>query len=288
MLRWLPSASLAVFFCLFAALSALIVPDPIPDVDLSLAAPAPDLTDARLAKLRWGTSYLLVIVALLWNMSVAIWLLRKGSPRIRFIRALLIIFMIAAFPIVMLLLGWTVGGDVASVIQAVVRQYGHFPIQWFTNAIVLVAFVAVVLIAVSLACMLDEPTGDVEAQIRQMRHMLHGTRISLYSASVLLVIGVAQIFSQYSWSAFFFVGSARDAFVTSAATLSAIAGASFTALLIILHVPVGIAHNAWIETIRSKQADEHLQLGDSTLSVLARALSISMPSLFGLIVDYVA
>lgn len=213
------------------------------------APPTEVSSDAGAAEFRAGTfwilAYIAAVVMFAWNSLVSIAIIRAHMTR-RSVRIVAVIS--GAAMVVMCLSAIGSSADPRSVwltIDAATRSSLH-KTSWITST--LAGGVGVLIVAASVALVTREEAPVAAAQIR--RRMAE-TRLFLFSTAALVCAVLTSIYLTIVWpsSLVLRTGSPVNANTLThvAVTFTLGSGIAYTALLILLFVPVAVLHEIWIE-----------------------------------------
>lgn len=218
-------------------LSKITKPDALSDESYS---------DGLKGRYFWGVSALLVTSALLWNLSLSLLIFFRfsyaGSRSANLFP--IIVLGLALIPITMLIFGWSIPGEVSSKIHEINIENTNFEITVALDSLNIMAFLVILSLAFSLGTLIQNNQGNVT--LPQLASRIELANLSLYSAAILLAVGVMEVYAQYSWASVHLNGEAKEAYSNATETLAVSAGAVFSALLLILYAPVGLIHKSWV------------------------------------------
>ncbi|HYC59318.1 MAG TPA: hypothetical protein VEK79_07105 [Thermoanaerobaculia bacterium] len=206
---------------------------------------------AHRAAASWGTCFVVYMVAAAWNLVVSRMILKRYMEE-RFRWATFGLAVLAAA------LGFSIRETSYASSQAplsIVVGAG-VPIYEVTkvgNAIT--AAVIILLVATSGALISRGQREEMSA--RNLRRRIAVSKLSLYSAASLLIIGVVQIYFLNDWPASVFAEttkSSRDGLHDLAYTGAVASGAIYSAVLIMMYAPVLLTHDQWASRLAEDAA----------------------------------
>jgi hypothetical protein len=237
--RFLPVALVVLAVATAAGIAILLRNAPPTDVS----------SDAGAAAFRagafWTLAYIAAVVMFAWNSLVSIAIIRAYMTR----RSVRIVAVISGAAMVVMCVG-AIGSsaDPRSVwltIDAATRSSLH-KTSWITST--LAGGVGVLIVAGSVALVTREAAPLAAAQLR--RRMAE-TRLFLFSTAALVSAVLTSIYLTIVWpsSLVLRTGSPVNANTLThvAVTFTLASGIAYTALLILLFVPVAVVHEIWIE-----------------------------------------
>jgi len=233
------------------------------------------------AAMLWAVSFVLFVVASAWNMMVALRVLyRFATPKGLVPVAILVAVSVPLSAFTTDLLG---GKNV----QTPVETLGIRNVTIVGDAVV--AEVTCLLVA-SVCALTYRRTKRLTP--RQLRERVACLRLSLLSAAVLLVIGVAEIYFLHDWPAYKALDH-HNSYHSMAITAATVAGALYSACLLALYAPAIVIYEAWISqaaeyamakspAVDFKKWREENHLTQSPAAMLLQLAAVAGPALTGL------
>jgi hypothetical protein len=216
-------------------------------VPVSGTSPRPNMTIRDAEELRsfsvWGITFCALVVASCWGAIAGAVIARQYlSPRAYRVTLILAAVLTVAIAVISRAV-WD-----ARDLLALVEEARRVPVRYVTmtgNALAIGSATLIVAACIALA------TAPSSPPLPELRRRIAESRLLLYSAAALLVIGVAEIFLVFQLPVA--VERTRMAagephvlqHLTGSITLSA--GLLYTSVLLILFVPVAVVHAKWID-----------------------------------------
>ena len=190
------------------------------------------------ARIFWGGSFVVLGVVTFWNLPLAaasMWdyLSRKAAG----IMAVLTLLTALALGI-----GTRYGGSGAQDLLSKLQDNLGIRISFLTGFMNVAVATAIIFFIVSCVAIGSAPTLPLTAI--DLRRRIFDLRMLLCSSAALLAAGVTEIFFLFDWPRHVPALSA-DPSVTLASAISAVAGALYTFLLVVIYVPIALIHERW-------------------------------------------
>jgi putative flippase GtrA len=247
--RWAPTVSILLLMCVPIVCGTALAPFVRPFTSIQIGTVNPQIAEAHRAAALWATSYMAYVAAAIWNIIVASWIVHKYLP----MRARQVIFATAAVISVGALFVRSVyASPVAPLSLITAAGVPIYRVTAIGNA--LLAATLVLFVAACGALLNREGEGHIGE--RSLRERMAYTRLSMYSAAALLVIGVIQIYCLNDWPAHTFhdtTEGSRLALHELAYTAAVVSGALYSVILLMLYLPVLLVHDGWV-TIFAEEA----------------------------------
>ena len=251
------------------------------------------------AKYFWGVSALMVTAALFWNLSISLLIIYQNHalfPKSYKIFPITVL-LLSGIPITMLMFGWSISGEIANKLHQIINTHSKINISSVLDALNILAFLVILSIAAALGVLITKKRGE-KVSLNDISSKFEWAKISLYSAAMLLTVGVIEVYAQYSWAAVYLEGDIKVAFYQTAGVLALSAGAVFSALLLILYIPVALLHKSWLlESLKTAQegkeefdVDQWLKrngLDKSSLKAFGKFSSIVFPAIVGAVIKVI-
>jgi hypothetical protein len=237
--------------------------------------------EALRAVLLWGVSFVLFIAASAWNIMVTLRVLHRFASFKAWIAiASLFILSASLSPYVSRLLG---GEKSASPVDTL-------RMTKVTDVGDAVAAGVTCLLVASVCALIYRRASRLTP--RQLRERVTYLRLSLLSAAVLLVIGVAEIYFLHDLPAYR-DPIRHDSYHHIAITAAMVAGALYSACLLVLYAPAIVIYEAWISkaaehamagtsSVDFKKWRENNHLTQSPSAMLLQLVAVAGPALTGL------
>jgi hypothetical protein len=210
----------------------------------------PAQIDVARAKILWAIADLLLWLALLWNLGFALSILaRRVTPKVIFVLAGLglLLLGIAAFAF---------GGREKPIAGGIANDllYSVFTAAPHIEPVIRLGNYAAAGVIAAL-------TGATYVLATRRTHAgllpdVKATQYLLYSAAVLLAVGLMEIYFLFSWGALYY-GAAAAKF---AATIAVAAGALFSAWLLVLFMPIAVLDKMHIDNFVEQKLQENPEM----------------------------
>jgi hypothetical protein len=241
------------------------------------------------ARIQWGVSSVVLSIALVWNLGVAIVIIRQETEALsRFARRWLWVVLLGIIALTCsFLLNFEVGGATGAFMRlsaASGRPIINY-IQSFGN---LLGAAVVILVVASVSCL---PSGALNLSLHALSAKVRAFSISLYSSSALLAIAVFEIYSIFHFGAIS-IDKPSKILMSLATTLAASAGALFSVILLTAYAPVAMQLDAAIRAalreamyadtnLDSEQWRSRNDLETSPLNLIGSYVAMVAPVLVG-------
>lgn len=273
---WLPALLVATVLTTVAMLAMVMHISDAPAFTITMAQAI-----AFRAAVLWALSFAFFLAANLWTWAAAWSIVRTRWPR----AGSLLTLSAAVLVGVLSIRNWCTPG-----LLAYVTAHTGIPVRAVTligNVVGAACGVMIVTACVALAIAPSDLT------IINVRRKIERARILLFSTAALLATGSAETYLVLRWpTALSPANSAQQAvFQYSADTIAVTAAVSYTAILLLLFMPIAARHEAWVERLweeRSPDVPRKQWLADngldrSVVGVIAQALTVAGPALITIV-----
>ena len=217
-----------------------------------------DLQQRYRLKVIWAALYFALTCSLAWHIINSLetcWIFCKCFSKQWMLR-LLSLFLLVNF------IGYgciiwhyiSFGGKASDEVVSKITSMDAVPVDKLTAASNCLALTAI-LLTIAVACFLSRQLTFLT--IRSVKQNIDRFMSSLYSAAILLAIGLSEISALYRWGFHFAI--VEDAGKSSVADgFSFSAGLLFSLLLVLIYVPVSLTHHAQLEAVLRRKAHRDL------------------------------
>jgi len=221
-------------------------------VKVDATNPIAAMVQAHRAAIVWAASFLVFVAVAMWNVVVTTVIVRRYLPNLvwRIVGLWVVALAVIGFKLNETYAGVEKHTPLALVYAAGVHVYNVTAVG---NGI---AATAITLFIASACALLYRRSSKMT--VRALRERIELTRLSLYSAAALLVVGVAEIYFLNVWPAYFqspkYPVVDPDALRDVAYSVAIAAGVIYSTVLIALYVPVIVLQESWVSREMERRA----------------------------------
>lgn len=202
------------------------------------------LEQAR-GKLLYCAAVALLVFTLLWNTALSGLVIlqeRQGNVRLTPEYVILYAGVLVIIECVYLFAGTplNLGGWYENNLLDSLAAFERIPLDRLVTVVDAATAVAILLILLSLGYLIE----DVEADdIGRLSRRIYLFKLSIYSAGISLGAGVFELYALYSWAATYTPHALQGASIAFSTSMTTATGLLFTALMIIMYLPVAYSLN---------------------------------------------
>jgi hypothetical protein len=261
-----------------------------PETDIEVSILTRQNAGAYRAAAVWGASFLVFVIASIWTAILALTIVRRYlATGLR----LVILVVAGLLSVVGLLMNQWYVKETSDAPLRMIFAAG-IPIYQMTaigNSIA----VGVVVLSIAASCSLMRRPRRLSAQ--SLRNRIEYSRLSLFSAAIFLIAGVAEIYFLNDWPAHVYVGATsgldRNSLHELAVTMGIIVGVMYSTVLLAVYVPLMAVQEQWVRVAAERAVNgttdgdpqkwrEMQMLSRTVFATFAQILAVVGPSLAAL------
>jgi hypothetical protein len=254
----LPAAGvLMIVVCFFwyshllqGSAAGYIAPNEIPAITRSHSGILP-AAEFR-ARLFWGAGSAALLLALLWNVVLAAFAIEQVMHSEPFPTAHRWIWSSTigiSILVSLILYSMPTSGQVGRLLLLSVEDRPGVPVWHYTTFTNICTGVGVIFIIAATTTLLLPVGRQSEERLHRLRHRIQLSKLSLYSASGLLVVGVFQLWALYTWPASFLPNPVASSVRVMGNSVTFAASVLFSGCLIFIYLPTAVIHQTWVANV---------------------------------------